>query len=561
MAGGMGVAGNWRRVACWCSLNMAKKITIPPEVLTAIKSGFIPVVRDWRSLKPSQWTRAEKVCAFIERYCKVPEGMLVGQPIKLALFQEVFIYAVYDNPNTTYEAILSIGRKNAKTALAACLVLVHTVGPEALLNSEIVSGARSREQAAKVFNYASKMIALNPDLAKIAKTVPSAKRIIGGVMNVEYHATSAEAKTSHGGSPILAILDETGQVSGPYDAFIEAIETSQGAHDTPLRLHISTQAPQDGDFLSMKIDDAESSQDPHIVAHVYTAPEGCDLTDPEMWRLANPAMGLFRVTDELERAATKAERMPSAENSFRWLYLNQRITAHNPFISRSIWVANGAPVAKFEGKVYGGLDLSSVSDLTSLVLVNQQGDKWHVEPHFWLPGDTLFEKSKADRVQYDVWHKEGYLHAAPGRSIDYDFVARFLFEMFDRYQIEAIAFDRWNMKHLVPCLLRAGFSDEQIEAHFVEFGQGFQSISPALRTLEVELLEERLCHGGHPLLNMCAANAIVYQNSAGDRKLDKSKSTGRIDGMVALAMAMATAAEHKENNEGTYLDYDDLMVL
>ena len=195
------------------------------------------------------------------------------------------------------------------------------------------------------------------------------------------------------------------------------------------------------------------------------------------------------------------------------------------------------------------------------MLVNQQGDKWHVEPHFWLPGDTLFEKSKADRVQYDVWHKEGYLHAAPGRSIDYDFVARFLFEMFDRYQIEAIAFDRWNMKHLVPCLLRAGFSDEQIEAHFVEFGQGFQSISPALRTLEVELLEERLCHGGHPLLNMCAANAIVYQNSAGDRKLDKSKSTGRIDGMVALAMAMATAAEHKENNEGTYLDYDDLMVL
>jgi phage terminase large subunit-like protein len=179
-------------------------------------------------------TRGEKVCAFIERYVRIPEGSLVGQPLKLADFQRKFILDIYDNPAGTRRAYLAIARKNGKTATIASLVLAHLVGPEAVLNSQLVSGARSRDQAALVFNLAAKMVQLSPELSKLVRIVPSGKRLIGLPMNTEYKALAAEGTTAHGLSPVLAILDEVGQVKGPQDAFIDAITTAQGAHDKPL---------------------------------------------------------------------------------------------------------------------------------------------------------------------------------------------------------------------------------------------------------------------------------------------------------------------------------------
>jgi phage terminase large subunit-like protein len=166
---------------------------------------------------------------------------------------------------------------------------------------------------------------------------------------------------------------------------------------------------------------------------------------------------------------------------------------------------------------------------------------WNVRPTFWLPADGLADKARKDRVPYDVWARDGHLLTAPGKSVDYEFVAQVLRSEFERFDIRKIAFDRWGMKHLRPWLLKAGFTEEQIEAHFVEFGQGFQSMSPALRDLEGELLNGRVAHGNHPVLTMCAANAVVQTDPAGNRKLAKHKSAGRIDGMVALTMAMGVA--------------------
>jgi phage terminase large subunit-like protein len=164
-----------------------------------------------------------------------------------------------------------------------------------------------------------------------------------------------------------------------------------------------------------------------------------------------------------------------------------------------------------------------------------------VEPTFWLPADGLAQKSRDDRVPYDVWHREEHLIAAPGRSIDYEYVAAHLREVCGRYNVRKIAFDRWNMRHLRPWLERAGFAPDEIDGLFVEFGQGFQSMTPALRELEGEILNGRLAHGAHPVLTMCAANAVVQSDPSGNRKLAKDKSSGRIDGMVALAMAMGVA--------------------
>lgn len=505
-------------------------------------------------------TRGERVCEFITRYIRTPEGKLVGKPMVLMPFQRKFILDVYDNPAGTARAFLSIGRKNGKTALIAAIVLAHLVGPEARQNSQIISGARSRDQAALVFKLAEKMVRLNPDLSKIVRIVPSTKTLVGLTVNVEYRAISAEAGTAHGLSPILAILDEVGQVKGPYDAFVEAITTAQGAHDDPLLLAISTQAATDGDLFSIWLDDAKNSQDPRIVCHLYTAPSDCALDDRDAWLAANPAMGAFRSLQDICDFAEQAKRLPTSENSFRWLYLNQRIESFSPFVSKSVWASCGGAADPLAGvPVYGGLDLSEVNDLTALVLVGNVDGLWHVKPTFWLPGDGIVEKSKADRVQYDVWAEQGHLIAAPGRSIDYEFVALYMREIFDRYDVRTMAFDRWNWRHFKPWLEKAGFGEDQL-SKFVEFGQGYQSMSPALRTLEGELLSGRIAHGNHPVLNMCAMNAVVQSDPAGNRKLSKSKTPGRrIDGMVALTMALGAAPQEKAPSGPSV--YEDRGVL
>lgn len=493
-------------------------------------------------------TRGEKVIAFIERYCRVPEGVLLGQPVKLVGFQKQFILDIYDNPAGTSRAYLSMARKNAKTATIAMILLAHIVGPEAYQNSRIVSGARTRKQAAEVYNYAAKMVAMSPELRKIVKPVPSQKILTGLPMNVEYQAISADAAGAHGGSPILAILDEVGQVRGPTDAFVEAIETAQGAYEgKSLLIAISTQAATDGDMFSVWLDDAAKSKDPRIVSHVYAAPADCELTDRSAWAAANPALGIFRSVSDVEDFAERAQRTPTAENSFRWLFLNQRVEASSPFISRAVWAACGDEPSAIEGlPVYGGLDLSMVSDLTALVLVAPLEGVWQVEPTFWLPGEGLAEKSRQDRVPYDVWAKGGQLVAIEGaRSVEYEFVAGHLREVFDRHDVRQIAFDRWGFRHLRPWLERAGFTEDEL-SRFVEFGQGFQSMSPALRDLESALLNEKIAHGNHPVLTMCASNAVVQTDPAGNRKLAKHKSRGRIDGMVALAMAMSVAGTYED---------------
>src|SRR6185503_1271835 len=234
-------------------------------------------------------TRGEKVIAFVQKYCFVPEGAHVGKPMVLLEFQRRFIIDIYDNPAGTSRAYLSIARKKGKSATIAALALAHLVGPEAKLNSQIISGAQSRDQAGIIYKLAEKMVNLNPELRKIVRSVPSAKMLIGLPMNVEFRSIAAEAKTAHGLSPVVAILDEVGQVSGPRDEFVEAIETSQGAHDgTALLLAISTQAPTEADLFSIWLDDARQADDPRIVSHLYTAPEGCDLLDRDAWKAANP---------------------------------------------------------------------------------------------------------------------------------------------------------------------------------------------------------------------------------------------------------------------------------
>ena len=490
-------------------------------------------------------TRGEKVCKFIETYLTAPEGDKVGQPLKLEPFQRKFILEIYDSPYGTHSAYLSIARKNGKSALIAGILLAHLCGPEAVQNSQIVTGARSKEQAALIFKLARKMVEASPILSKLVRIQPSGKRLIGLRKNVEYQALAAEGATAHGLSPVLAILDEVGQVKGPVDPFVEAITSSQGAYSNPLLIAISTQAPTDADMFSTWIDSYRAAPDPRIVCHVYEAPADGALDDKKAWAAANPALGTFRSVADVEKQCKAAMEMPANEPGFRNLILNQRVEAVSPFVSQTVWKENGAEPGPIEGqKVWGGLDLSSVSDLTALVLVAEDGG---VHSQFWLPGAGLAEKSRKDRVPYDLWAKQGFLNTTPGRAIEYEFVAEAMRAVFDKYSIQKIAFDRALFEHLKPWLVKSNFSEAEL-AKFEPYGQGTLSMTPALRELESKLLERKLRHGNHPILEMCARNAKVTGDS-GARKFDKKTARGRIDGMVSLAMACGVMPVHEEKRK------------
>jgi phage terminase large subunit-like protein len=253
-------------------------------------------------------------------------------------------------------------------------------------------------------------------------------------------------------------------------------------------------------------------------------------------------MGKFRSIKDIAKMASKAVRMPDSENTFRNLFLNQRVSVISPFVSKLVWESCGADVAaSFNGHpVYGGLDLSSTTDLTALVLVAQIDGVWHAKTTFWLPADTLQERAKTDRVPYDRWHREGYLDTTPGMTVEYKDISKYLRLVFDSLDVKQIAFDRWNYPRLKPWLVEEGFIEDEL-LRFAEFGQGYKSMSPAIRDLESVLLSQKLAHGNHPVLTMCAANTVVTKDAAGNRKFDKGKAYGRIDGMVSLVMAMSVA--------------------
>lgn len=486
-------------------------------------------------------TDGEAVLEFIKSYCLVPEGALVGKPIELMPFQEKFILDVYDNPNVTRKAILSISRKNGKTALLACILLAHIIGPMRRLNSQVVSGAMSREQASVVFNLAVKILLLQPKFTGLFKYTNSGKKIVGIKSNVEFRALSADGTTAHGLSPVFAVLDEVGQVRGPLTPFIEAITTSQGAHDNPLLMAISTQAPSDADCLSLWIDDAIRSGDPHTVCHVYAADEHCSLEDKDQWRKANPALGLFRSEKDLSEQIKQAIRIPSLEASVRNLLLNQRVSLNSLWLAPTVWKSCSAPpelsVLQEASHVSLGLDLSMRNDLTAAVAsAKDQDGVVHLLPYAFTPTVGIEAREMRDKAPYTAWVRQGYLIAVPGSVLDYEWVCNYLKKEFAEkgITITNVQFDRWRINEFKKACDETGFA---VDAEFKEIGQGYKDISPRIEFFESLLLRARIAHGAHPVLNMCAANAIVVSDPSNNRKLDKTKSTQRIDVLQAAVMA------------------------
>lgn len=450
-------------------------------------------------------------------------------------------------------AILSIARKNGKTALIAALVLCHLVGPEAVPNGEVFSAANDREQASQVFKVAAQMVRADPDLSMMLKVVDSTKVISCYSNGSFYKAMSAEAGTKHGLNPTVVIFDELAQAKSR--ELYDVLDTSMGARAEPLFITISTQSNDPEHILSKLIDDGLNAKDPTTVCHLYAVPDDHpDIFSPKAWKLANPALGDFRSLKDFKALADRAKRMPAEEPKFRNLYLNQRYNAASPLISRKDWKAceGGADLVDGED-VYLALDCASTNDLGALTAVSAaDGDR--LQAWFFKPEALVEEHSRRDfgagNRRYEEWAKAGWLTLTPGRSINPDFIAAQVGQLLGRYRVRGLAYDRWRIADFLRSLDAAG-----IEAHvdgadktkggglrLVSWGQGFRDMAPAVDALERAVLDGTLKHPGSPLLTWNIANAVVTTDPAGNRKLDKDKARFRIDGAVSTAMAIGLKA-------------------
>ncbi len=494
----------------------------------------------------------QDIQSFIEMLV-VPSGAGEGGTFVLRDFQRRFIQDVYGRldrkgKRVVRRGILSIGRKNGKTMLIACLALAHLIIDSlAVENGEVYSAANDREQAAIVFRYAAQVVRADADLRSMIKIVDSTKTMVNYQNGSIYRAVSAEAGTKFGMNPSFVVFDELAQSKNR--ELYDALDTSMGAREEPLFIVISTQSNDPQHILSQLIDDGLKGEDPTTVCHLYAVPDDADdkavFTDEKLWKMANPALGDFRSLEEMQTAAGRAKRLPSFEAAFRNLYLNQRVDAKNPLITRSDWMAckaDGDQLIPGE-EVYLGLDLSGKTDLTALVAVSaDDGDR--VKAWFWKPDDTIEEHENRDRVPYKLWRDQGIIETTPGRAIQYSWVADRLGKIAAEYTIKGLAFDRYRIDDLLAALGDLGIDayidgkDKELGIRMIPWGQGFRDMAPAVEALEVAVLETSLQHDGNPCLTWNISNAFAVSDPAGNRKIDKSKSRFRIDGAVSLAMAL-----------------------
>ena len=281
--------------------------------------------------------------------------------------------------------------------------------------------------------------------------------------------------------------------------------------------------------------------------------------DPVAWAKANPNLGISVKPDDLKRQALKAKKSPSSLAAFKRLRLNVRMASAQRYIDSEVWKKNSLgpfdPAVMHGRKAYGALDLSSKIDLSAWVLLFppiEDETRWRVVPKFWMPADTVEDKSDRDKVQYRRWIDEGWIEVTPGNVIDHAQIGDTVREDCRQHEVQSIAYDPWNATQLAVELSGDGHP-------MVEFIQGLRSYTAPTKELEAWLLADKLDHGGNPVLAWMASNLMVQTDKNMNRMPTKLKSTGRIDGMSALIMAMGRAMA--DDDSGSAYKDRGLLVI
>lgn len=553
-------------------------------------------IRKLKKYKPTKFKQkssvydksaADYAVAFIENLCHT-KGTWAGKPFELIDWQEQIIRDLFGTlkPNGYRQfntAYIEIPKKQGKSELAAAVALLLTCG-DGEERAEVYGCAADRQQAAIVFDVAADMVRMCPALSKRVKILASQKRLIYTPTNSFYQVLSAEAYSKHGFNIHGVVFDELH--TQPNRKLFDVMTKGSGdARMQPLYFLITTAGTDTHSICyetHQKAKDIIEGRkiDPTFYPVIYGADESDDWTDPKVWKKANPSLDITVGIDKVKAACESAKQNPGEENAFRQLRLNQWVKQAVRWMPMEKWdkCAFAVDEDELEGRVcYGGLDLSSTTDITTFVLVFppslggaasvprlgdgfatsccpplDEDDKYIILPYFWIPEDNLTLRVNRDHVPYDVWERQGYLQTTEGNVVHYGFIEQFVERLGERFNIREIAFDRWGAVQMVQNLEGMGFT-------VVPFGQGFKDMSPPTKELMKLVLEQKIAHGGHPVLRWNMDNIYIRTDPAGNIKADKEKSTEKIDGAVATIMALDRAIRCG-NDHGASV-YDERGIL
>ena len=510
---------------------------------------------------------ADYAVMFIESLCHT-KGTWAGKPFELIDWQEQIIRDLFGvlKPNGYRQfntAYIEIPKKQGKSELAAAVALLLLCG-DGEERAEVYGCAADRNQAKIVFDVAVDMVRFCPALSKRVKILESQKKITYLPTNSSYQVLSADVANKHGFNTHGVIFDEL-HTQPNRKLFDVMLQGSGDARMQPLYFLITT-AGNDTNSICYEvhqkaIDIAEGRKvDPTFYSVIYGAAEDEDWTDPKVWKKANPSLGITVGIDKVKAACESAQQNPGEENAFRQLRLNQWVKQSVRWMPMDKWDACAFPVSEddLEGRIcYGGLDLSSTTDITAFVLVFpplDEEDKYYILPYFWIPEETLDLRVRRDHVPYDLWERQGTLMTTEGNVVHYGYIEKFIERLGEKFNIREIAFDRWGAVQMVQNLEGMGFT-------VVPFGQGFKDMSPPTKELMKLTLEQRIAHGGHPVLRWMMDNIFIRTDPAGNIKADKEKSTEKIDGAVAAIMALDRAIRCGNDTSASVYDSRGILFI
>ena len=496
------------------------------------------------------------------------KGSFAGKRFELIDWQEQIIRDIFGTIkangfrqfNTAY---VEIPKKMGKSELAAAISLLLTCA-DGEQRAEVYGAAADRQQASIVFDVAADMVRMCPALAKRVKILQSQKRLIYLPTNSFYQVLSADAYSKHGFNVSGVIFDELH--TQPNRKLYDVLTKGSGdARNQPLYFLITT-AGTDTHSICYEVHQKAKDilcgrkHDPTFYPVIYGADQTDDWTDPEIWKKANPSLGITVGMDKVRAAFESARQNPGEENAFRQLRLNQWVNSSVRWMPSEAWKDCSFPVSEemLEGRVcYGGLDLSSTTDITAFVLVFpplNEDDKFYVLPYFWIPEDSMELRVRRDHVPYDIWERQGHLMTTEGNVIHYGFIEKYIEELGKKFNIREIAFDRWGATQMVQDLEDEGFN-------VLGFGQGFKDMSPPTKELMKLVLEKRIAHGGNPVLSWMMENIYIRTDPAGNIKADKQKSTEKIDGCIAMIMGLDRAIRCGNDTSESVYDQRGLLFL
>lgn len=494
-------------------------------------------------------------------FCTHVKGELAGQPLLLDPWQRdrivrpAFGWLRPDGARLIRQVYLELGRKNGKSSLGAALGLYLTFS-DGEPGAEVYSAAADRDQAAIIFNIARQMVEQSPALRRRCKLYR--RSIAIPETGSAYHVLSADVKTKHGKNASGVIFDELH--TQPNRDLWDVLTTATGSRRQPMVVAVTTAGYDRNSICWEQHAYAEKVRDgiiddPTLLPVIYAADEKDDWEDEAVWRKANPGLGTALSLDYLQREAAKAREIPALQNTFRRLHLSQWTEQATRWLDMRTWDQNdGGGDVDLDGRdCFGGLDLASTTDLAAFVLVFAVDGDVVVRPRFWIPEEAMRIRSRRDKVPYAEWCKAGLITATPGNVIDYAAIRAGLNADRERYNIRAVAYDRWNATQLVTELVDDGLP-------MVPFGQGFKSMSGPTKELEKQVVGRTLAHMGNPVLRWNASNVAVRQDPAGNLKPDRQHSYEKIDGIVALVMALGMlCTQPVDDNVSVYESRPEVM--